>query len=112
MRGSGGKVLTDIVSLVRFALQQDGQLEPYGEKVKERFAGWIARQESNGHKFTPEQRRWLEDIRDHIATSLSIERDDFDEVPFAQHGGLGKATRHFGSELQRLLNELNEALAA
>ena len=112
VRGSGGKVLTDIVSLVRFALQQEGALEPYREKVNQRFAIWIAKQESNGNKFTPEQRRWLEDIRDHIATSLAIEPDDFDEVPFAQHGGLGKATRLFGKELQPLLSELNEALAA
>jgi type I restriction enzyme R subunit len=55
VRGSGGKVLTDIVSLVRFALQQEGELEPYRDKVGQRFADWMAKQESNGHQFTPEQ---------------------------------------------------------
>lgn len=113
VRGSGGKVLADIVSLVRFALHQEGELAPYREKVNERFAAWLAKQESSGRKFTDEQRQWLEAIRDHIATSISIESDDFEEfVPFNQRGGLGKATQLFGEELQPTLNELNEVLAA
>ena len=33
VRGSGGRVLTDIVSLVRFALEQDNELVPYPERV-------------------------------------------------------------------------------
>src|SRR2546422_687611 len=37
VRGSGGKVLADIVSLVRFALRQEGELKPYREQVNERF---------------------------------------------------------------------------
>jgi len=51
-------------------------------------------------------------IRDHIATSLSIELDDLDYTPFNQEGGLGKAHQLFGDQLPKLLEELNEALAA
>jgi len=47
-----------------------------------------------------------------VGGSLAIELDDFDYVPFAQHGGVGKAYQVFGKDLQPLLNELNEALAA
>ena len=112
VRASGGKVLADIVSLVRFALHQEGELAPYREKVNQRFAAWLTKQESNGHKFNPEQRQWLEAIRDHVAESLSIEPDDFEYVPFAQRGGLGKARQIFGNELATLLNELNVVLAA
>lgn len=112
VHGSGGKVLADIVSLVRFALHQEGELSPYREKVNQRFAAWIAKQESNARKFTGEQRQWLEAIRDHIAESLSIDTDDFEYVPFAQRGGLGKASQVFGNELVPMLAELNEALAA
>jgi hypothetical protein len=57
-------------------------------------------------------RQWLEAIRDHIATSLVIQVDDFDYVPFAQRGGLGKANQVFGNDLVPLLNEMNEVLAA
>lgn len=112
VRGAGGKVLADIVSLVRFALHQEGELAPYREKVNQHFADWLAKQELNGRKFTKEQSQWLEAIRDHIADSLAIETDDFDYVPFAQRGGLGKAHQLFGKELQPMLTELNQALAA
>jgi len=112
VHGSGQRVLTDIVSLVRYALRQDSELRPFGEQVHERFARWLAEQESNGRRFTDEQRKWLELIRDHVGASLSIELDDFDYVPFAQHGGIGKAYQVFGKDLQPLLNELNQALAA
>jgi type I restriction enzyme R subunit len=112
VRGSGGKILADLVSLIRFALRQEGELRPYRDKVNERFADWLSKQESSGRRFTLEQLQWLEAIRDHIATSLTIEPDDFDYVPFAQRGGLGKAAQLFGKELQPILSELNEALAA
>ena len=65
-----------------------------------------------GTVFTPEQLAWLDLIRDHIATSLSIEPDDFDYAPFSQHGGLGRRINSFGEQLNVLLDELNEALPA
>ena len=112
VRGSGGRVLTDIVSLVRFALHEQPELHPYQEDVNARFARWIAQQESAGKLFTPDQLQWLEAIRDHIATSLAIDMDDFDYAPFVQMGGLGKVYQVFGNGLQPLVNELNEVLAA
>jgi type I restriction enzyme R subunit len=112
VRGTGGKVLADIVSLVRFALHQEIELRPFHDQVNERFSEWMAKQEKKGRKFTDEQRLWLEAIRDHIATSLLIQVDDFDYVPFAQRGGLGKANQVFGKDLGPLLNEMKEVLAA
>jgi type I restriction enzyme R subunit len=55
---------------------------------------------------------WLNLIRDHIATSLSIEPDDLELSPFNQRGGLGKAHQLFGEQLPKLIDELNETLAA
>ena len=112
VRGSSTRVLTDIISLVRFAIHQQSDLHPYQEDVNARFARWIAQQESAGKLFTPEQVQWLEAIRDHIATSIAIDMDDFDYAPFVQMGGLGKVYQVFGSGLQPLVNELNEVLAA
>jgi type I restriction enzyme, R subunit len=63
-------------------------------------------------KFDSDQLAWLNLIRDHIATSLSIDQDDFDYAPFSQRGGLGKAHQLFGEQLPKLLDELNEVLAA
>ncbi len=112
VKGAPGAVLTNIVSLVRFALAQDVTLVPFPVTVNERFDSWMAQQERAGRKFTAEQRAWLENIRDHVAASLAITADDFDEMPFVQHGGLGKAYELFGEKLSPLLDELNEVLAA
>lgn len=51
-------------------------------------------------------------IHDHFAANLGIEMDDFDYAPFAQEGGLGKGFQLFGDELNVIIEELNEALAA
>jgi type I restriction enzyme R subunit len=112
VRGSPGRVLTNIVSLVRYTLDQDEELVPFPDIVEERFGTWMAQQEAAGRSFTAEQRAWLERIRDHIAASLTIAADDFEAVPFVQHGGLGKAHELFGDQLKPLLDELTEVLAA
>jgi type I restriction enzyme R subunit len=112
VRGSGGRVLTDMVSLVRFALEQEDELVPYPELVGERFQAWLLSQENAGRTFTAAQLAWLERIRDHVAAALAISADDFDYTPFVEQGGIGKAYELFGEELTPLLDELNEALAA
>jgi type I restriction enzyme, R subunit len=112
VRGSGTRMLTDVVSLVRFAIGQEDELIPYSEQVNQRFAAWIAQQEVNGRTFTDEQRALLEDIRDHVASSLQIEPDDFEYSPFTQRGGIGRLSELFGPEWPQLLEQLNEALAA
>ena len=72
VRGSGQRVLSDIVSLVRYAIGVEEELVPFDERANERFQTWMATQEAGGRTFTAEQSRWLEDIRDHIAGSVSI----------------------------------------
>jgi type I restriction enzyme R subunit len=102
----------DLVPLVRFALQQQPVLEPFAESVMARFDSWLSQKEKAGTAFNADQRAWLELIRDHIATSLSIEPDDFEYAPFNQRGGLGKAHQLFGAQLPALLEELNVQLVA
>ncbi len=106
---SAGKLLTNVIALVRFAIGKSEYLEPYPEQVERRFARWLERQPRN---FTPEQLEWLAMIKDHVTASLTIEADDFDYAPFSQKGGPLKASTLFGSELPKLLDELNEELAA
>ena len=105
------RLLTDLVSLVRFALKQEQVLEPFPEHVKERFEEWVQGQEAGGRKFTPEQREWLELMLDCVAGSLSIDAEAFDLPPLSQKGGLGRASVVFGKELGRLIEELNGVLA-
>jgi type I restriction enzyme R subunit len=112
VRGSGPRVMADIVQIVRYAIGEDEELVAYPERVNEHFASWLAQQEQAGHTFTLEQMQWLDRIRDHVAGSLAVSTDDFQYTPFVEHGGIGRAYEVFGNELAPLLRELNEALAA
>lgn len=105
-------ILTDLVSLVRFAMHQENELVPFPEKVEVNFKAWLTQQEAAGRKFNAEQRQWLVMIRDHIAANLGIETEDFDYAPFSQQGGLGKVHQLFGEELPVIIEQLNETLAA
>jgi len=109
---SGRRILTDLVSLVRFAMHQDNELVPFPERVNANFKAWLAQQEVSGKRFTEEQRRWLVMIRDHIAANLGIDTEDFELAPFAKEGGLGKVYQLFGVELPKVLEALNKELAA
>ncbi|MCL4867012.1 MAG: hypothetical protein KJZ47_14045, partial [Gemmatimonadales bacterium] len=62
--------------------------------------------------FTPEQLRWLEMMRAHVAASVEITVDDLDYTPFVEEGGRGRAAQVFGGDIGPLLDELNRALAA
>lgn len=114
VKGAGGKrLLTDLVSLVRFAMEEDNELVPFPERVNTNFKAWLVGAASAAKKpFTKEQVKWLSMIRDHIAANLSIETEDFDYAPFSGEGGLGKVHQLFGAQLQVILDELNEWLAA
>jgi len=105
-------------------------LQPFAESVHERFNEWLRRRDEVASKplppsafrlqpsqpgsiaFNKDQLSWLHLIRDHIATSLSIEPEDLELSPFNQRGGLGKAHQLFGEQLPGLLDELNQTLAA
>jgi type I restriction enzyme R subunit len=113
VKGAGPKrLLTDLISLVRFALGEAELLEPWPETVERRFDGWLAAQKLQGRDFTPEQLEWLRLLKDHVATSLTVEVDDLEYAPFFEKGGPMKAMQLFGPELPRILTEVNEALAA
>ena len=105
--------LTDLIALVRFALGMDDELHPFADTVDKRFQTWIFRHNAQrATAFTPEQTEWLRMIKDHIASSCSISREDFDYAQLAAKGGLQKAWQVFGEQLDGLLAEMNEELVA
>jgi type I restriction enzyme, R subunit len=109
---SAERLTTDLVSLVRYAIHREDRLVPFADKVEERYKNWLAQQETAGARFTSEQMEWLGAIKDHVAASYGIEKDDFDYDPFVQKGGLWKVHELFGERLGPMLDELNEALVA
>jgi type I restriction enzyme, R subunit len=112
VRGSAGTLLTNIVSLVRYTIGADDELAPFPEEVAERFDRWLVQQQNAGRTFTDDQVGWLHLIRDHLAASLSIEPRELVDPPFAGRGGLGRARELFGADLDGLLAELTDVVAA
>ena len=107
------KILTDIISLVRFATGQDKMLEPFSSKVEQRFNLWIGRQKKAGRDFSEEQLTWLRLIKNHLAANVEIEPGDLMEFPdFSDRGGIVEARKVFGDSLNSTLDELNTALVA
>jgi len=105
------RLLTNIIALVRFALNETMILEPFEDTVDKKFQEWLTDQQIIVEGFTHEQIEWLEMIKEHIKTSVSIEREDFQEVPFNLKGGIFKAHELFGDKLNRVIVQLNEVLA-
>ena len=132
-RSQAGR-FADLVALVRFALEQQPVLAPFSDSVEQHFESWLRQKDqesvasmssesdravalakagpTGSLTFNAEQLAWLNLIREHIATAISIEPEDLDLSPFNQRGGLGKAHQLFGEQLPKLLDELNEVLAA
>jgi len=112
VKGAGPqKLLTNIISLVRYTMGESQILQPFTETVNERFQTWLMEQERTGQKFTTDQMEWLEMIKQHISTSMRIEMGDLEMAPFYERGGPIRAYKLFGPNLGVIMDELNEALA-
>lgn len=103
--------IVDFVSLLRFEIEKATVLEPFYDTVDKRFASWLSKQKAMGVEFSQEQLKWLDAIKNQIASSVEITVDDFDYSPFDSMGGLGKAAKVFGKEFNRILEELNAELS-
>ncbi|AIZ62806.1 restriction endonuclease subunit R [Hymenobacter sp. DG25B] len=113
VRGAGPKMLlTNLISLVRFATEQTELLEAYPLTVEQRYQHWLGRQQQAGRLFTEEQLGWLQMMKERIATSLSVSPDSFTLPPFIDQGGYGRARALFGDALPQVIQELNDELAA
>lgn len=102
-----------LVSLIRKVAGIDATLTPYDKTVDRNFQQWILKKNAGQHnRFTKEQMDWLQMLKEQIATSVHVDTDDLDYTPFDAKGGKGKMWQLFGEEMEIIINELNEALAA
>ena len=106
------KELAALVALIRRVCGIDKTLSPYAETVRRNFQSWImTRHSGSGEKFNDQQMAWLRMIRDHVATSFHLDRDDLEMSPFDSQGGLGRMHQLFGNRMDTVIDELNDALA-
>ncbi|HZV69322.1 MAG TPA: type I restriction-modification enzyme R subunit C-terminal domain-containing protein [Saprospiraceae bacterium] len=110
--GSAKNELIALVSLIRKVSGIDQSLVSYDKTVDKNFQDWVFRRQAGPVKFTAEQMEWLRMIKDYIASSFHLDKDDFELDPFNKNGGLGRMWQLFGEETDNIVNELNEVLAA
>ena len=102
-----------LVSLVRHVCGIDSQLTGYDKTVDKNFQQWILKKNAGRHnRFTEEQMAWLRMMKEHIASSFHLGREDLDYAPFDSKGGLGKMWQLFGEKTNEIIEKLNEVLAA
>jgi type I restriction enzyme R subunit len=104
--------LTALVSLIRRATGIDQALTPFDQTVNRNFQSWVFGKQAGTLKFNEEQMEWLRMIKDHIAASIHLEKEDLDYAPFDAKGGIGRMDQLFGREMEVIINELNEVLVA
>jgi type I restriction enzyme R subunit len=111
-KGSPKNELIALVSLIRKTCNIDTELIGYDKTVDKNFQTWVFKKQAGTTKFTEEQMQWLRMIKDYVANSFHVEKEDFELDPFNKNGGLGKMWQLFGEKTDEIINELNEVLAA
>jgi type I restriction enzyme R subunit len=102
------KNLVDIISMVKHAAQEEQPLLTAPERVERAFTKITAERQ-----YTDEQKKWLERIRAHLVVGLSIDEEDFENVPILlDPGGWKAADRAFEGKLEDFLKEINARMAA
>ena len=104
--------LTALVSLIRRITNIDDTLTSFEQTVNRNFQKWVFDKQAGPLKFSEEQMTWLRMIKDHVISSVHIEKDDLDYAPFDGKGGIGKMHQLFGDEMDPIIDEMNGALAA
>ncbi|HYX32756.1 MAG TPA: DEAD/DEAH box helicase family protein [Oligoflexus sp.] len=110
--GNPKSELVAIVSLIRRVTGVDAALTDHQSKVDKNFQDWVFRRQSGKTKFNKDQMDWLRMIKDHVASSFHIERDDLDLAPFNDEGGLARMYELFGPQIDSIICEMNEALVS
>jgi len=90
----------------------DAELRPYADTVRRNFQEWVFRKQAGNVKFSEAQMAWLRGLRDFIAESVHLDREDLELGTLGQQGGLARMYQLFGEEMDTVIEELNETLAA
>lgn len=100
--------LADIISIVKHAAKDEEPVYTAEERVSKAMERITA-----GKSFNNEQQKWLGLIKEHLIKNLTLDEDDFRQMPvFTRNGGLGKVQQIFGGGLKLLLEEINYQMAA
>lgn len=107
LRKAYHKELADIISLIKHAAKEDPLLSA-DERVFRALEEVMS-----GNAFSGEQMYWIELIQAHLVENLTIDQEDFEQMPiFTRLGGWVKANKQFNGQLPELLSQINIAIAS
>ena len=93
-------IAASIIGFIRQAALGD-PLIPYADRVYAAIS-----KVASTHDLDDVQRRWLNRIGDEMKSQVVIDRQAFDDPPFAQQGGYRRLNKIFGGELDAILEEI------
>jgi len=98
----------DIISMVKHAARETEPLLSPGERVNQAILRVTA-----GKDLTDEQQKWMGYIAEHLKQNMTLDESDLSDLPiFADRGGLSRFKTIFASDYERIINEINIAIAA
>lgn len=108
LRRAYNQELADIISMIRYAAR-GGEL-----LMVERRVDKAMMKIKSGRSFTEEQNNWLDLIRRHLIENLLMEKEDVEMLPIFTREGASwkKLNKLFSDELETIIHEINEAIAA
>lgn len=102
------KSLVDIISMIKHADKTNEPLLNINERIDkaiEKVFGNIILDSA--------QYEWINYIKEHLVTNLTLDEEDFNDMPiFESHGGLGRFKKLFKEDYKVLIEEINTAIAA
>lgn len=100
-------LVSELISYVKYA-EDDGHFYALQEKVDLAVVDIVA-----SERFTVEQLKWYNIIRDFVITRLRITKQDVNSaLVFRKVGGFANLNKLFNGKLQSLIDALNEAVLA
>jgi len=108
LRRACSEELADIISIIRYAAK-GGELLTVERRVDKALM-----KIKSGRSFTEEQNKWLDLIRRHLIENLVMEKEDVETLPIFTREGASwsKLNKLFSGELETIIHEINEAIAA
>jgi len=102
------KEAVDIISMVKHAAKETEPLLSIEERVNKAILKITSDTQLND-----EQQKWMGYIKEHLKQNMTIDENDFNELPvFTDRGGLKRFKRAFPNEYDRIIHELNFVIAA
>ena len=102
------KDAVDIISMVKHASKETEPLLSPDERVNQAIQKVTA-----GKTLNAEQQKWMEYIKEHLKQNMTLDEEDFSIVPaLSDRGGLNKFKKVFADDYNKIINEINLAIAA